>query len=335
MCAPVGKTLSQTRASETWRSLQATCVFMFHRAADTPPAPWSLLPPRLTALLVSGPHRTAGWMAEELASDRGGEIHLEETRGMAEGLARLRDEAFDVLLIGHEGKRLDALEMLEAIQAGAGEDLPVIVLGEASEEQMAAPCLEAGADAYLCVNTATTRTLSWRLARAIERRRLIAENRRLEQSQQQRLRLEHDEATRLLGQQRALVGDLEGIRDREHTVGKAVETSESRDDVELSQLPDTLAAHYRELLRAYVIMGTGNMGPELAKLADRLIQIHATAQQTMRLHLATLEELVRGLGSRSARHVINRADLLILEVMLHLADGYRGQLVGRGLQDVA
>jgi hypothetical protein len=177
--------------------------------------------------------------------------------------------------------------------------------------------------------------LSWRLARAIERRRLIAENRRLEQSQQQRLRLEHDEATRLLDQQRALVGDLEGIRDREHVVGKAVETSESLDESDLSQLPDTLAAHYRELLRAYVIMGTGNMGPELVKLAERLIQIRVTAQQTMRLHLATLEELVRGLGSRSARHVINRADLLILEVMLHLADGYRGQPVGRGLQDVA
>jgi len=274
-------------------------------------------------------------MAEALASDGACEIHLEETRGMAQGMARLRDEAFDVLLIGHEGKRLDALEMLGAIQAGAGEDLPVVVLGEANEEQMAAPCLAAGADAYVCVNIATTPTLLWRLTRAIERRRLIAENRRLEQSQQQRLRLEHDEATRLLDQQRALVGDLEGIRDREHAVGKAVETSETFDESDHPQLPDTLAAHYRQLLRAYVIMGTGNMGPELAKFADRLIQIRVTAQQTMRLHLATLEELVRGLGSRSARHVINRADLLILEVMLHLADGYRGQLVGRGLQDVA
>jgi len=43
----------------------------------------------------------------------------------------------------------------------------------------------------------------------------------------------------------------------------------------------------------------------------------------MNLHLHVLEELVRGLGSRSTRHVMTRADLLALEVMVHLAEGYR------------
>ena len=43
----------------------------------------------------------------------------------------------------------------------------------------------------------------------------------------------------------------------------------------------------------------------------------------MQMHIHVLEELIGGLGSRSARHVMNRADLLILEVMVHLADGYR------------
>ena len=36
-----------------------------------------------------------------------------------------------------------------------------------------------------------------------------------------------------------------------------------------------------------------------------------------------LEELVHGLGSRSTRHVMTRADLLSLELMMHLAEGYR------------
>jgi hypothetical protein len=36
-----------------------------------------------------------------------------------------------------------------------------------------------------------------------------------------------------------------------------------------------------------------------------------------------LEELIRGLGSRSTRHVMSRADLLALEMLLHTADGYR------------
>ena len=46
----------------------------------------------------------------------------------------------------------------------------------------------------------------------------------------------------------------------------------------------------------------------------------------MLLHVRVLEEMIRGLGSRSARHVMTRADMLILEVVIHLAEGYREQL---------
>lgn len=296
---------------------------------SSPSTPAGMLPSRMTVLLIAGRRRIAGWMAEALAAERACRIELQEAAGMAEGLARLRDEAFDALLISHEGEQLDARELLDAVHAGAGEDLPVVVLGAASDEQMAAPCFEAGADAYVCVNTSTTRTLLWQLARAVERRRLIAENRRLAHSQQHRLRLEHEEASRLLDQQRALIDDLQQIRDLEHRAGNAIEAPRPNDAPPLDPLPDTLAAHYRELLRAYVIMGTGNLGPELERLAERLAADGVSAQQTMSLHLAALEEMVRGLGSRSARHVINRADLLILEVTLHLADGYRSRLLGR------
>jgi hypothetical protein len=63
----------------------------------------------------------------------------------------------------------------------------------------------------------------------------------------------------------------------------------------------------------------------MSKLADLLAAAGTTAQQTMLLHLEVLEELVRGLGARSARHVMARADLLVLEVMIHLAECYRRQ----------
>ena len=49
----------------------------------------------------------------------------------------------------------------------------------------------------------------------------------------------------------------------------------------------------------------------------------------MLLHLQVLEEMIRGLGSRSARHVMNRADMLILEVMINLAEGYRDRFMKR------
>jgi hypothetical protein len=61
----------------------------------------------------------------------------------------------------------------------------------------------------------------------------------------------------------------------------------------------------------------------LKRLADLLVAAGLTARQTMHLHLHVLEELVHGLGARSTRHVMTRADLLVLEVMVHLAEGYR------------
>jgi len=61
----------------------------------------------------------------------------------------------------------------------------------------------------------------------------------------------------------------------------------------------------------------------MSDLAELLAASNVSAQRTLALHVRVLEELVQGLGNRSARHVINRADLLVLEVMGHLADGYR------------
>jgi hypothetical protein len=95
------------------------------------------------------------------------------------------------------------------------------------------------------------------------------------------------------------------------------------------ELPEELTNHYRELLRAYVIMGSGNMSDEMDRLAELLASAAITSQQAMMLHLSVLEEMISGLGSRSARHVMNRADMLILEVMIHLAEQYRARYLKR------
>ena len=94
-------------------------------------------------------------------------------------------------------------------------------------------------------------------------------------------------------------------------------------------LGESLVNHYRELLRAHVIMGSGNLAVEMTALAEQLAAAGVTAPQTLQLHVQVLEELVRGLGSRSARHVMTRADLLVLEVLVHLAERYRFAAVQR------
>ncbi len=303
---------------------------------DAPPAAWQGLPPRMRVLYITNRQRTGGWLAEAFAADSASEIALQEAVGSVSGLARLRDETFDAVLVSHEPGELDALELIEGYRAG-GADEPIVVLGVQSEQEMAALCYEVGADAYVCVNTTTTRNLIWVVARAVQRCQLVRENRRLNQAERQRLQREHDEAERLLRQQRALIEDLEAIRNR----GRRSCSAESRRrgaeqedepaarrgaDTPRRQPPDLpreLVHHYRELLRTYVIMGSGNLASELSRLADLLATAGVTARETVQLHVHVLEELIHGLGSRSTRHVMTRADLLALEIMIHLAEGYR------------
>ncbi len=282
------------------------------------PIAWRGLPVRMRVLSITTRRRTGSWLAEALAADSASRILLEEVVGAAAGLARLRDEAFDAVLVAHEVGELDALTLIEGYRAGgAGE--PIIVLGTQSEPEISALCYEVGADGYLCVNTATTRNLIWMTARAVQRHELIRQNRRLTRAEQSRIQREHDEAKRLLSQQRALIADIERFRLPEVSADAAA----AHVPPELLPLPEPLLCHYRELLRTYVIMGSGNLGSELGRLARLLIVAGLSARETLQLHLTVVEELVRGLGARSARHVMNRADLLVLEVMVHLAEGYR------------
>ncbi len=286
-------------------------------AQPIPPLRDAFLPPRLKVLFITGRKRTGQWLADALASDSASQVLLEEAVGMAAGLARLRDEIFDAVLLSHEPAELDALDFLEAVRTGSSDEQPILVLGSPSEQELAALCYEVGADAYICVHTTTTRMLLWQLARAVERHRLLSENRRLAQSQKQQLQREQEEARKLLEEQRELIDRRSGTGVSPVTRRLEVATT--------SNLPKRLVEHYRELLKAYIIMGSGHLQGELAELADLLVAAGAPAVDALRLHATVLDEVIQGLGNRSARHVMNRADLLALEFFLELAERYRGR----------
>jgi hypothetical protein len=301
------------------------------------PKIWGHMPPRMKVLYVTTIERTGGWLAEAFATDSACDILLEEAIGDTDGLTRLRDQVFDAVLVSHEPGILDALDFVEGLRAG-GNDEPMIILGSDPSADLSPLAYEVGADAYCCVAETTTRSLLWTFARAIERTQLLREHRRLVQMEQQRLAHEHHEAERLLAEQRAVIAELEqicdaapaacGLANEEEGSGFSVQELHT---LELNPeprtlnlpLPDRLVAHYRELLRAYVVMGAGNLGEEMTTLASLLVGAGISAQQTMQLHVQVLEDLITSLGNRSARHVMTRADLLVLEVMAHLADGYR------------
>ncbi len=277
------------------------------------------LGPSLRVLFVTTPRKTGAWLAEAFAVEAPAQIALEMATGAVAGMARLHDDLFDLVLATHEPGLLDALAVVEGHRAGGG-DTALVVLGNQTEQEMAARCFQAGADGYLCVNSATTHHLIWAAARALEYRRLLRENHRLRQAEYARRQREHEEADRLLSQQQALVVELEALRT---SLRRAPAGQPHGSRPTFSEFPEQLVHHYRELLRTYVIMGSGNLARELRRLAEVMIGVGLGARRTMRLHVLVLEELIRGLGTRSTRHVMTRADLLVLELMIHLAEGYR------------
>lgn len=304
---------------------------------NVPAVPLGTLPSHLRLLFITGSHRTGAWLTEAFAHDSAVHTSIEEALGMANGLARLRDEAFDAILATHEPGQLDGLDLAEALRGG-GSDEPLILLGAQSEQEVMPLAFEAGADAYVCVNTTTTRSLIWIVARAIERHRLIRDNRRLSQTEQHRLQQEHHETQRMLDEQRSLIRDLEAVVESTEASNSpdrrrnGMQVAPNHDGSPIDDaaagpnpldLPEPLVRHYHELMRAYVIMGSGNLGDDMSRMAELMADAEISAPETMQLHVNVLEEMVKGLGSRSARHVMTRADLLVLEVMVHLSEVYR------------
>ena len=85
----------------------------------------------------------------------------------------------------------------------------------------------------------------------------------------------------------------------------------------------SLKTKYRELLRTHIIMGVGSLTAEREALVDGFVNDKLTSQQVMHLHLQALQQMIDGLGNRSTHHVMSRADLLILELIMSLAERYQ------------
>lgn len=278
------------------------------------------LPQRMRLLVVCESQATCQWIRNALQTDAACDTQVIEALGMTAGIECLRDQLFDAILIANHQARLDALDLVAGLRAGGAEE-PIVILGHDAEDEMLALALEAGADSYLAIESTTVRALLWTVARGIERHSLVRENRRLQQIEQRRIEHEQREAQHLLLEQRAIVDELETLRQSAQTSTSAGPTQTAATQ-EQAASPAIFDA-YRELLRSYVIMGAGNLATEMERFANVLAGSGLSAREVLQMHLRAVEGLVEGLPSRSTRHVMTRADLLILELMVHLAEWFR------------
>lgn len=278
--------------------------------AHLPPTPWGELPPILRLLLITPDDSTGVWLQEAFASDQAAAVTLVEAVGIAAGLTRLREESFDTVLIVHDPQTLDALAVLDAIRTGSNEAQPILVLGMLPDHEISAFCFEAGADGYVCLRTATTRAFLWQLARATERHKLLRENERLQRTRANCTHLEREEAERMIEQQRRIFAmqpvEWNGADPLADPAGWTP--------------PAQWSQRYQELLRAYIIMGASGLAAEIEDWINLLIGAHWNPRQVMQLHLDAVETMVQELGCRSSRHVMNRANLLAMQLLMSLSE---------------
>jgi DNA-binding NarL/FixJ family response regulator len=294
-------------------------------------------------LCIAAAPGAAAALAETVAADSAVQISFDLCPDPAAAAERLRVQGYDAVLAVHDPPRLDALTLVEALRA-AGHEEPLVILGRDDDRDLVALAYEVGADGCLAPHDAT-RTLYWVLARAAERARLLAEHRRLAQADHRRRATECLEAERLLAEQRTLLAGLERLRavDSEHHADQAREspatidfasnrsravTAPPADTEAFDPLLDTLRPHYVALLRAQVMMGSGSLVADVERLADLLATADAAPRAAVRLHVLALEQVLAGLGGRSARHVLARADLLALDLLVHLGEAYRRRADG-------
>ena len=275
------------------------------------------LPTRLRLLCVAPSEPS--WVGLTLQLDAEGvfEPQFRWVSTPNEALTLLRDDPFDAVLIAADAFA-EAASLVQAIRASGCED-PLVLLAPRISD---ADWLDLSREECELLQSARlwdSPALASVLKRAIFRSERTRQSRRLEIAQTKRMARERDEAEQLLNQQRRIIDDL----DATNVTRQAMLDCFGRVAPCRTALPPEINSYYQELLRTYVIMGSGNLGGEIAKLADLLAVAGCGPREALSLHLERVESLVGGLGNRSTRHILARADLLALELMIHLGESYR------------
>ena len=300
------------------------------------------LPSRLRLLCVCPVEPSWVSLSLILDAERCHQPHFRWVSTSSEALALLRNESFDCVLVSDRlpsasmdtpaESQFDVLSLVRAIRASGCDDPIVLITTRLDEERWARLC-EYECEILITSNLWESIAVVPVIKKAVTRVGLLRDNHRMEMADHRRLVRDRDEAESLLTQQRLIIRELEALTQEEVQVyepQQATPSLQNSSDSQVSRtqfpLPDEINDYYQELLRTYVIMGSGSLGNEIARLAELISTAGLTPRETLQLHLERLEILVRGLGSRSTRHVMARADLLALELMMHLGECYQRRI---------
>jgi len=295
---------------------------------DIPRGRWPL-PATLRLLCVSV--QEPSWTVLALLLDEYGcrEPQFRWCSSSLQALGALRDETYDCLIVDDSDGTLRAPALVEAVAADGCAEAILILAPPGDDQRLAALC-RFDCEVLVSASGWQARTLPQWIARTMERSQMVRENLRLAGADQRRTLRDRDETDQLLEQQRRI---LHEHADAGRALPARLRAPDGGFEAALHKLPAEVVAIYQDLLRSYVMMGSGSLAAEIRKLAQLLVVAGLSPTAALHVHLERVAELIGGLGSRSSRHVMSRADLLAMELMIEIGECYRQKSESRGLGD--
>ena len=213
-----------------------------------------------------------------------------------DALAVLREENFDCVLVSDSTTTssptpLDDPELLLQAIRGSGNDDAIIFITSRIDDQRSARLCAYGCDVLVTRNSCDSPALLPLIRRAVSNAERVRDHRRLSVVHQRRLVRERDEAQHLLQQQRSFIEKLESpfppnVEERRRSADEPSRPVQCESSANGSQieLPEETKEFYDELLRTYVIMGSGSLALEIAGFAKLIVTAGMSPRRTLPFH---------------------------------------------------
>lgn len=246
-------------------------------------------------------------------------------------ISHVHESEFDIIVLAIARVNhfeSDVRPLLQSIRTSGNHD-PVLLLSEQIHPRELARCYDANVEFLQSSLFWDSPALVPAIERSRRRHQLARDHQIWGRERQQKLQQEQRDSERILEQQRQMLNDLRSLAQAtEHDEVPLERGTSQFSSVPVLPSPRNLShdlkTYYAALLKSYVVMGTGSLAEEIQQVVLQIEMCDLSVRETMALHLEQVEELVRGLGNRSSRHVMNRADMLILELLMHLVEARRG-----------
>lgn len=268
--------------------------------------------PQELSLLFVGPEEPS-WTLLTLQLD-----HLGCTRPrfswcseLSEAASTVRQNRYDCIVIDDvtpatpgAGPSVDLSKLPAALRTGGCED-PILVLTDRVDDVWLAEMADADCELLMTrVGWRSPALAPW-IRGTIERHNSIRELQELSAEGRQLRARETNASQRQLEHRRDLCRRLRGRAD----LGQLAPAAEALD-----------FTAYSEVLQAILLTDFVRQEGSVKLLAGQLSAAGWSVADVLQMHVDAVAQLLRGLGGRSAGHVLERADLIALELFARLAE---------------